>query len=440
MIQAGFIFFGDKLLSEAMLDMPLESRGGIPNWPNMVRGVMCMASRCVSTNPSITFAHCLTYMLQNYVHAKYVGEPIPEHRIEALGKMVEDVTRFVNSDGLIESPPSSTNWCDWSRVTFGPSGGDQLGVSIASNAIFFKVLDTLGQVAGLEKLQPIAERLRSGLRKLANPYIDRTGPRAERCVPDLFIRQDDELQPHGSPYAWNFADTIPNRSETTNYWLLWSGALDAEHAGRLWEVLRDWRVNEIQRRDNTRLYGIARCDMYGLWPRLSFARERKDAKLLYRDLREALGDMVTDGNTFWEVMSEDSRSNAHGYTAYAGTLLFEGLTGIQPADGHGYDRPVIAPLIDDTVDWARGHLETQHGTIGVSWQRSCDSFKMTVGLPECVQAEVHLPPVVLDILLRGQHPLAGSGKYLINSTTTFEATYDDGLLIDASGQCESLDR
>ena len=177
--------------------------------------------------------------------------------------------------------------------------------------------------------------------------------------------------------------------------------------------------------------------MYGLWPRLSFARERRDAAVIYRDLRDGFGMM--DGGTFWEVLSQDSRSNAHGFTAYAGTLLFEGLTGIRPSRKEGYRHVLIDPQVDETVDWARGHLETEQGTIGVAWQWDSDYFSLTIGLPKGATAEVRLPPAGLMIGLRGGHSIEGNGCYRIDTTTSFAVSLLNGLVIETKGMVTESD-
>ncbi|MDD5704878.1 MAG: alpha-L-rhamnosidase C-terminal domain-containing protein, partial [Kiritimatiellae bacterium] len=306
------------------------------------------------------------------------------------------------------------------------------------NAAYFRILGSLRQVTGDDGYAKRAERLRDSLQRLILPYVNRNGPRVERLVPDLFVRKDGEWEAFATPEAWNFADTRPNRSETTNAWVLWSGVLDEAHANRLWEVVQDWRIDAISRRDHTRLFNVARSEMYGLWPRLVYARERGDAAVLYRDVRDAVGPMALHGDSLWEHLTEDARSSAHAFAAFSGALLYEGLTGIRPGPQGGYRHCLIDPQLDDSIRWARGHMEIEQGTIGVNWRQTADSFEMSVGLPSGVTAEVRLPPAALGIALRGGHRLEGRGWYAIESSATFVVTFGEGVRMESGRPIRTL--
>ena len=194
-------------------------------------------------------------------------------------------------------------------------------------------------------------------------------------------------------------------------------------------MLRDWRVNEIQRRHNVRLYSIPRCDLFALWPRLSYAIKRQEGDVVYRDIRDALGIMAMESGSFWEALARDSRSNAHGFGAYAGVLLFEAMAGIKPGPGGGYRHCLVEPLIDETLNWARGHITVAEGVIGVAWSRTTDRFEMTVGLPDGVQATVRLPALAAAILARGGH--SNSGKAIeLKKSARIVVSLGEGLSVN----------
>ena len=128
--------------------------------------------------------------------------------------------------------------------------------------------------------------------------------------------------------------------------------------------------------------------------------------------------MVAIGNTLWKSACADSRSNAHGFAAYAGTLLFKCVTGILPGPEAGYERPIIAPL-PGALRWGRGVMRTGSGTIGVNWQKDTDFFELTVSLPKEMKATVVLPPEAAAVSARNGE-LPGKNRYEITGTTKFK--------------------
>jgi hypothetical protein len=434
MAKTGYVFYGDTEIMGVMLDTVSEYHGKMEKWPYLFDGATFSAQ-----HNWVLWESVFEYIFDVFDHARYTGNPVPDHLVDNISLMVEDMDQHVGSEGLLESPPQSFNWCDWSKVAIGAHPNPE-GVSIANNAMFYKALVLLHEHTSDEKYREKTDKLRGALRNLANPYIDTTAIRSERLVPDLFVRKDNKLVPVRIPEAWNFADFARNgghKSEATQYWLLWSGVLDTVRSDRLWQVLRNWRVNECQRRDDVRLIAVVRASMPAIWQRILFALDRRDSTVVYRDMHDVFDLMLDHGDSLWEVISEDSRVNAHSYGPYAGAVIFECLTGIQPGPKGGYKHCLIAPLIDDSLEWARGYMEIEEGTIGVNWQRDADSFLMTVALPQGVTAEVLLPPEALKICHRGGHKVEGAGRYLINSTTEFRISLHNGLNIESKGVCKN---
>jgi hypothetical protein len=187
-------------------------------------------------------------------------------------------------------------------------------------------------------------------------------------------------------------------SETTQYWLLWSGALTAVQEAGLWEVLRDWRSFELPSRDNTRMLSPGRSSsVMGLAPRFKYSVERHDP-VVYRDARDAFGHNVLADTTLWESLEEDSRSSVHPTTPFVGIALYEALTGIRRGPDTKSVR--IEPIVDDTLAWARGYREVDEGVIGVSWKRTPGRFVLRVGLPSGYTAKVRLPDAAVALLRR----------------------------------------
>lgn len=419
------IFYNEPRILDAMLDLILENKNTLPAWSNAPGGP-CACGRC---NPAHEGYIIKWFILQSLLQKQYTGKPLPERASKAIERMLDDYEKNLEDNGFILRRSNAGWGGDWSRIVHAIADTPP-SLSVIQCAKEYHALALLGK-DGNRRAARFAEDLRGRLQALLNPFIESTNyQRLDRCLPDLFIldQETGELLPHKTPEAAGFANCTLNRSEATANIVLYTGVLDEAHAERLWEVLRSWRVNEIQRRDDTRFYAMPRANLFGLWPRMDFARERGDAEVLYRDLRDAVGIMADEGDGLWETLTPHYRSNAHGYNAFAGVLLFESLTGIRPGKNGGYSPCRIEPLLDGTVNGSRGHLTTPKGIIGVSWRYNGDSFVMNVGLPEGVDATVTMPPLVMEILARGRHKMDHTAEININQSTTFHVSLKEGFV------------
>ena len=95
--------------------------------------------------------------------------------------------------------------------------------------------------------------------------------------------------------------------------------------------------------------------------------------------------------TLWEYWY-DYRSHSHPMFGAVTAYLFEYILGIrQKADSYGYERIVIEPAWLDGLPEARGHISVKGGRIEVSYKQDGNLRKMTVSVPEGVQAQVNTP-------------------------------------------------
>lgn len=420
-VEAGNIFFGDTAISRTFLDMFADCRGHLPTWSGMaVDGVLC----CAGGVGKVTLGHNLSFVLQGLLHREFTGAPLSRSFRESANEIFADVERHVNQRGLIEAHPEITGFLDWSKIS------SKTGIGVGMNALYYMALDRWARAAGSKKLMARAAALRSRLRAMAAPFTASAGRnRFARLVPDAFELRGDELQPVPHPEVISFGHKAQYaRSEATQYFLLWSGALDRSDADRLWEVLRDLRIDSEPRRDDNRLFALARAGLFGLWPRLAYAFERGEAEVVVRDVRDICRPMVEQGDTLWETLCHDTRSNAHGFAAYAGTLLFKCLCGIRPGR-RGYRDPVVRPLPAAGIDWARGWINTGQGTIGADWSNTNDRFRLTVIAPPGLTVRVILPPCAAALAARAGKPLTRL-EWMLQGNRSFEVTAWKGLSID----------
>jgi hypothetical protein len=429
-LEASRLFFGKSgnSVSETTLGMFAESVGRIEHWPHMPVGRIGTWKR---KDFLWNMAAC-TYILEILGHYRDIGAKVPEKYISLIAGMRMDVEQYLNTEGLLEDLPDCREicayWTDWSRMMINKGEHPEIHVSV--NALYYKAFMEMFQYTGDPKYEEICTRIGAGLRKLAYPYLESKGSRTKRFVPDVFIRKNGELIPLQMKEATLWGnENAPHRSETTQNWLLWSGALEPYCANLLWQVLREWRANEIHRLDDNRVYNVARSNVtVGLWPRFEYEWQRRDAEALYRDARDVFGYMIDRGDYLWEVMSQDARSSTHAAPTFIGPIVYRALTGIYPGE-QGYKTPLIAPLVDGTIQWARGSFQMETGAIGVSWEQDADTFSMTIHVPEGVRATVVIPPYALMKALRGGHRLPEDGKITVDKGVKISVSLTEGVKV-----------
>lgn len=421
-VEAGNIFFGDTAISQTFLDMVPDCAGRLERFPAMIQnGVLCSGGSA----PTATLSHNLTWILQGFKHSEFTGAAPSPRFLKAAEGILADAAKATTPEGLIGHDDGLCMFLDWSKMHV------KHGAVTAMSALHYKALKALADALKSDELASRAAKLRSELRTLLVPILNSDGMRNGRLAPDLFVRNPaGQLVPLVSKHTTAFGvNALHARSETTQYWVLWSGVLEPAEERRLWEVLRGLRINGESRADDNRLYAVARSGLFGLWPRLAYAFERGDDEVVYRDLHDICQPMVALGDTLWESICADSRSNAHGYNAIAGTLLFKMLSGIMPGSS-GYEKPVVAPRPSGFgLTWGRGFMRLGNGVLHSSWTLDNDLFMLRVSLPADAAAIVRLPPEAAAIAARGGHGLA-SLELEINGTTRISVSSRNGLELE----------
>lgn len=428
--EAGRIFFGQlgAALSRATLDLFIDQEIGTgAAWPNMPRG-RCSGSTSNDGEDMLWMLAPCMLMLEMIDLARTGGRRLPERDREVALGIADDVRSHLTAEGLIEANQQQSNWSDWSRMAVGTRKTPYTGVSTSVNAYYYRMFRELAELEPNHELfRELADSIGSALRRLAVPYLEAPETRVNRFVPDLFLRAEDRLVPYESPAANVFGGCTVVVSETTQYWLLWSGALTAAQEGRLWDVLRGWRAFELPRRDNTRMLNPARASsVMGLCPRFKYMEEHRDP-VLYRDARDAFGHNVLAEDSLWESLELDARAGDHPTTPFVGKVLYQALTGISPTE-----KPAtywIAPIIDDSLEWARGYKETKEGIIGVSWRRGEGYLILRVGLPRLTRARIRLPEFVIGQLHVAGHDVPSGGVIEITRSVEVRAGGGTGLQI-----------
>ena len=423
--EGGRLFYGKngRRISENMFHLFVDQgMGDDEKYPNMPNGRCSALTLAEGENMLWMLASCMVaYDMVQW--ALEENRPLPEKFKQTVLGVAQNISGNLNKEGLIPHDGKMSNWSDWSKMAI---KGENGSVNTSVNAYFYRLFKESAAVIPEETIfTELSATIQKGLRKLCAPSINTSNERVFRFVPDMFVQQDEKLVPFKVEEAHVFGTQQRIVSETTQYWLLWSGVLPKEQEQLLWDVLRGWNSFELPLRDNTRMLNPSRSSsVMGLCPRFRYMMENKDAKL-YHDARETFGPNVMRDKTLWESLEQDTRSSAHATTAYAGIVLYQSLTGIIP--GNNPETVRIEPLIDDSLEWARGYKETEKGTIGVSWRRGEQKFTIRVTLPKGIKAKVKLPEPVVGFLISQGHELKNNGIYTINESVEIIADRFNGI-------------
>jgi len=112
-------------------------------------------------------------------------------------------------------------------------------------------------------------------------------------------------------------------------------------------------------------------------------------------IRDRWGAMIDAGaTTFWETFPGwegpwVSRSLCHAWSAAPTWFLSRYQLGVEPLEP-GFARAAVRPVPVDLA-WCTGAFPTPLGSIGVSWKKQRDAFRITVQPPEQIEVQIELP-------------------------------------------------
>ena len=108
----------------------------------------------------------------------------------------------------------------------------------------------------------------------------------------------------------------------------------------------------------------------------------------------------------WAAIKPNGKVDIFSYNHYAfgGVFnwIYRAIGGIDKA-GVGFEKILVRPVTDPTMEWAETSHECVYGTIATRWERKNGQLKLDVTIPCNTTAEVILPD--------GATQTVGSGKY-----------------------------
>ena len=118
-------------------------------------------------------------------------------------------------------------------------------------------------------------------------------------------------------------------------------------------------------------------------------------KMITQESFPSYGYMIKEGaTTLWERWEklEGGGMNSHNHIMLGSvdTWFYKYLTGIR-CETPGWQHIKIKPFIPNDMDYAHSSIKSYKGTISCSWEKLCDSLKISTNIPIGVKAEIWIP-------------------------------------------------
>ena len=160
-----------------------------------------------------------------------------------------------------------------------------------------------------------------------------------------------------------------------------------------------------------RFKGHIATGLVGISILTQWATQHQEADFVYGMLKKRTYPgylyMIDNGATLtWEEW-DGERSQLHNCYNAIGSWFIQALAGITPDEAApGYRHFHVRPQLVDGITWAKASKDTPYGLMSVEWERSADSFTLSVEVPIGTSATAFLPD--------GEEVQLTSGKHKIN--------------------------
>jgi len=309
-------------------------------------------------------------------YVDYTGDlALAEEIIAPVLKLLDWFHRFTDEHGLLNNLPDWT-LIDWAQL-------DRRGESTAYNALFYRTLRIVEEMANRLEMPALAKRCAS---------------RAERIREAVNARLWDEER---GVYVDACADGVQSRrvSQQANSVCIAYGIAPRERWDRIFDAILDesrlvitttgMRAADIPEPPFDEERNIVTAQpffMHHVHRALVVAGRYDD---LLANIRRRWGAMIEAGaTTIWEVW-HPLVSQCHGWSTTPTFDLSTEVLGVSPLEP-GFARVRIVPQPVD-LRWAKGVFPTVKGDIPVSWEKDGNGFRLAVKVPADCTAEVALP-------------------------------------------------
>jgi len=264
---------------------------------------------------------------------------------------------------LVDGTSTDESYADWAvpGPFIGPEGGDLLATAYVSHSctLMARIAGVLGEAADQEAFTAAETQMKAAIngtfydaeKHVYHTQIEAGYRQTSNVLPIAFDAVPAANIPH---VIANLAEDIESRT---------NGHLDTGCFGTkyLAPVLTEHGQGEIA-------YRIANKETYPSWGYC----------------------LAVGGTSFWEAWEPETRSYAHYFLGTIDDWFYKHLAGIK-SDTNGYKTSVIKPYPLGDLTSVSGTINTVRGLISSTWERTADSFTLSVTVPVNTSAVIYVP-------------------------------------------------
>ena len=321
-------------------------------FPHIAKGMLPMCYPADHNNGTFIPNWAMWFVLEL---EEYLNRTDDQDLVDQLKRKVYDLleyfTRFLNSDGLLESLEK------WIFIEWSKANEFKREISYPSNMLYAGMLDAAGRLYQDDGLIHQAEQVRKVIRKQS---FD-----GEYFVDNATRNEDGTLT------------VTRNRTETCQYYAFFFDVATPKRHPDLWQkLLTDFGPTRDPEREWPEIHPSNA--FIGFFLRLDVLSRGQHTDLILEQLRMNYLPMAQRTGTLWEHKDTSASCN-HGFASHVAHILYRDVLGIRVDLG---SKTVEFRIPETDLDWCEGHIPIGNEWIHAKWMRKGGTVTHQLNVPK----------------------------------------------------------
>lgn len=327
-------------------------------FPHIAKGMLPMCYPADHNNGTFIPNWAMWFVIEL---EEYLNRSDDRELVDGLKTKVYDLiayfTRFLNSDGLLESLEK------WIFIEWSKANEFKREISYPSNMLYAGMLDAAGRLYQDDGLFHQAKQIRKVIRKQS---FD-----GEYFVDNATRNEDGTLT------------VTRNRTETCQYYAFFFDVATPKRYPDLWQKLLT--VLGPKRDPEKELPEIHPSNAFiGFFLRLDVLSRYQQTDLILEQLYMNYLPMAQRTGTLWEHKDTAASCN-HGFASHVAHILYRDVLGIRVDP---VSKSVEFRIPETDLDWCEGHIPVGDEWIHAMWARDGDIITHTLSVPRGYKTKV----------------------------------------------------
>ena len=335
----------------------LENFAMPPHFDNVARGMipMCYPADFATGNYIPSWAMFFVLQLDEYMRLRGGDEKLAAALKPRVLELVDFISRYRNSDGLLEKLPR------WVFVEWSAANGFVQDVNYPNNMIWAATLEAVDRLYGRPELKAEAAKMKDAIRSQSW-----TG---EWFCDNAVRQKDGTLKISGEC------------TETCQYYAFYFGTATPESHPVLYRRLVDeFGPGRVAAGRYPKIHPSA--PFIGNFLRLDWLGRNGHARRLLDEMPGYFLYMAKRTGTIWEnADSSDNGSCCHGFASHVSVFLVRDVMGVREID-HVRKTVSFTPPDDVPVDYCEVDLPVGKDMLKLGWRRKDGLVEQIVSLPK----------------------------------------------------------